>query len=57
MDDAVLGDRDGVAIIPSAVLDDVLVRAESKRASEREAHDLLKQGLSVAEVYERLNVL
>jgi regulator of RNase E activity RraA len=57
MDDAVLGDRDGVAIIPSAVLDDVLARAESKRASEREAHDLLKQGLSVAEVYDRLNVL
>jgi regulator of RNase E activity RraA len=56
-DDAVLGDLDGVVVVPKALVDEVLDRAESKRASELEAQTLLNDGVSVAEVWNRLNVL
>jgi regulator of RNase E activity RraA len=55
--DVVLGDLDGVVVVPSAVVGEVLASAESKRASELEAQSMLNQGMSVAEVYDRLKVL
>jgi regulator of RNase E activity RraA len=55
--DAVLGDLDGVVVVPSTVVGKVLDLAESKRASELEAQSMLNQGVSVAEVYDRLKVL
>jgi regulator of RNase E activity RraA len=55
--DVVLGDLDGVVVVPSAVVGEVLASAESKRASELEAQSMLNQGMTVAEVYDRLKVL
>jgi regulator of RNase E activity RraA len=55
--DIVLGDLDGVVVVPSRVVGEVVGLAESKRASELEAQGMLNQGVSVAEVYDRLKVL
>jgi regulator of RNase E activity RraA len=55
--DLVLGDLDGIIVIPHSRADEALQLAEQKRASELQAQELLDGGLSVAEVYDRLNVL
>lgn len=55
--DVVLGDLDGVVVVPSAVVGETIGLAEAKRASELEAQGMLEQGVSVAEVYDRLKVL
>lgn len=55
--DLILGDLDGLVAIPQGVAAAVLEQAERKRASELQAQHLLTEGVSVAEVYDRLNVL
>lgn len=55
--DLILGDLDGLVAIPHDVVAAVLDQAERKRAFELQAQDLLIEGISVAEVYDRLNVL
>jgi regulator of RNase E activity RraA len=55
--DLVLADLDGIVVIPRARAVEALTLAEQKRASEREAQVMLEDGVSVAEVYGRLNVL
>jgi 4-hydroxy-4-methyl-2-oxoglutarate aldolase len=55
--DLVLGDLDGIVVVPAARADEALTLAEQKRASERRAQEMLEDGVSVAEVFDRLNVL
>jgi regulator of RNase E activity RraA len=55
--DYVLGDLDGVVVIPGVAADDVLAEAEAKRSKETLARDLLADGASVADVYARHGVL
>jgi len=42
--DLVLGDDDGVVVVPQARLTDVLVRAQAKEASEAEVMRRLQEG-------------
>ena len=55
--DLVLGDLDGVVVVPSGAAEDVLVEAEAKRSKEHIAHELLADGASIADVYARHHVL
>ncbi|MFM0088864.1 hypothetical protein PQR46_18280 [Paraburkholderia sediminicola] len=45
----VLGDEDGVLVIPNEVLDTVLIQAERLTEKERLIRTELQQGLSLAE--------
>jgi regulator of RNase E activity RraA len=47
--DFVLGDEDGVLVIPAAVSDEVLEKAEAIGAKEREIRRELRSGLSLSE--------
>ena len=55
--DLVLGDLDGVVVIPRDAAEDVLVEAEAKRSKEHVALELLADGASIADVYARHHVL
>jgi 4-hydroxy-4-methyl-2-oxoglutarate aldolase len=55
--DLVIGDDDGVAIIPSAVAEEVVRLAEEKVASENLVRDRLAEGMSVAEAFRTYGVL
>jgi 4-hydroxy-4-methyl-2-oxoglutarate aldolase len=56
-DDLVLGDPDGVVIVPHAAIAATLDAAEEKTHMEQVAHELLDAGMSVAEVWKRHRVL
>ena len=51
--DVVFGDNDGVVVIPSDKLDDVLDRAQAIRAWEDEVHQWMKQGYSIDDAIAR----
>jgi 4-hydroxy-4-methyl-2-oxoglutarate aldolase len=51
--DWIVGDDDGVVVVPSAVADDVLDEAESKAATETEVRAAVRQGVLPLEAYER----
>ncbi|MDB5509922.1 MAG: hypothetical protein JWL93_2391 [Hyphomicrobiales bacterium] len=51
--DFILGDEDGVIVIPSAVLRDVLLRAESLTRKEVDIRTALRNGMSLAEALEK----
>lgn len=51
--DFVLGDEDGVIVIPSGVLGEVLLRAESLTRKEVDIRTALRNGMSLAEALER----
>jgi 4-hydroxy-4-methyl-2-oxoglutarate aldolase len=55
--DLVLGDADGVVVVPAGAAAEVLDAAAAKRASEELALGVLSAGGSAAEVWERLGVL
>jgi len=55
--DLVLGDADGVVVIPQDTAEEMLAAAEEKRDKEELARGLLAQGVSAAEVWERHRVL
>jgi 4-hydroxy-4-methyl-2-oxoglutarate aldolase len=55
--DLVLGDPDGVVVVPADAAADVLAAAEEKQAKEALARTLLTSGASAAEVWERHRVL
>lgn len=56
-EDLVLGDPDGVVVIPRSVISETLDAAEEKTQKEDLARSLLNSGVSVAEVWERHRVL
>ena len=51
--DWVVGDDDGVVVVPSAVAADVLAEAEEKAATESEIRAAVREGTSPLEAYER----
>jgi 4-hydroxy-4-methyl-2-oxoglutarate aldolase len=55
--DLVLGDYDGVVVIPSAVGEEVLSLAEEKVAGENAVRDKLAEGMPVAEVFRTYGIL
>jgi regulator of RNase E activity RraA len=51
--DWVVGDEDGVVVVPSNVASDVLAEAEAKVGTENEIRDAVRDGTSPLEAYER----
>ena len=55
--DYVLGDLDGVVVVPAAGAAEVAAAAEEKRAKERLAREMLARGSAVADVWREHGVL
>jgi len=51
--DFVLGDLDGVVIIPKALTEEVLLQAEKAMSKERRMHQALRKGMPLNEAYKR----
>ncbi len=51
--DWVVGDEDGVVVVPAAIAADVLVAAETKVTTENAIRDAVRDGMSPLEAYER----
>jgi 4-hydroxy-4-methyl-2-oxoglutarate aldolase len=51
--DWVLGDDDGVVVVPAAIAEDVLAEAEEKAATESEIRAAVRDGTAPLEAYER----
>ena len=56
-DDFIIGDEDGVVVIPAAVADKTLEEALGKVAGENTARDELAAGASMGEVFRKYNIL
>ena len=55
--DLVIGDNDGVAIVPRSAAEDVIRLAEEKVSGERLVRERLAEGMSVAEAFNTYGVL
>jgi 4-hydroxy-4-methyl-2-oxoglutarate aldolase len=55
--DLVIGDDDGVAIIPRAVAEQVIELAEDKVSGENLVRDRLAEGMPVAEAFRTYGIL
>jgi len=55
--DVIFGDRDGVVVIPKALVDEVFKRALDKATRENHTRDELLQGRTMREVYDKYGVL
>jgi regulator of RNase E activity RraA len=51
--DWVVGDDDGVVVVPAALAADVLAEAEAKAATESEIRAAVRDGMTPLEAYER----
>jgi regulator of RNase E activity RraA len=51
--DWVVGDDDGVVVVPQAIAEDVLAEAEEKAATESEIRAAVREGVLPLEAYER----
>jgi 4-hydroxy-4-methyl-2-oxoglutarate aldolase len=51
--DWIVGDRDGLVIVPAALVDDVLAEAEHKVSTENEIRDAVRAGTLPIDAYER----
>ena len=51
--DWVVGDEDGVIVVPSAIAESVLAEAETKAATESEIRVAVRDGMTPLEAYER----
>lgn len=51
--DYVVGDADGIVVVPSELLDIVLAEAEAKAATESQIRDAVRSGMPPLEAYER----
>jgi 4-hydroxy-4-methyl-2-oxoglutarate aldolase len=51
--DWVVGDDDGVVVVPAAIAEDVLAEAEQKAATESEIRAAVREGMPPLEAYER----
>jgi regulator of RNase E activity RraA len=52
-EDWVVGDEDGVVVVPAAVAADVLARAETKAGTENEIRAAVRAGMTPLDAYER----
>jgi regulator of RNase E activity RraA len=52
--DWVVGDDDGVVVVPAAIAESVLAEAEGKAATESEIRVAVREGVTPLEAYERL---
>ena len=55
--DLVLGDHDGVVVVPARVAEEVIVLAEEKVAGETLVREKLEEGMSVAEAFRSYGVI
>jgi 4-hydroxy-4-methyl-2-oxoglutarate aldolase len=55
--DIVMGDVDGVVVIPQAIADEVFARATDKVSRENRTREELRSGRLLSEVYEKYGVL
>jgi 4-hydroxy-4-methyl-2-oxoglutarate aldolase len=55
--DYLLGDQDGVVVIPAEAIEDVLRRAEAKVSKEDTSRSELERGLPINEVYQKHGTL
>jgi len=55
--DLVLGDHDGVVVVPARVAEEVIVLAEEKVAGEILVREKLEEGMSVAEAFRSYGVI
>jgi 4-hydroxy-4-methyl-2-oxoglutarate aldolase len=55
--DLVVGDRDGISVVPRSVEGSVLERALGKASDERGFHDALANGVPIWEAFDRFGVL
>jgi regulator of RNase E activity RraA len=55
--DLVLGDHDGVVIIPSALAEEIITRAEEKISSENLVRERLAEGMSVSEAFRTYGIV
>ena len=51
--DWVVGDDDGVVVVPQTIAEDVLAEAEQKAATESEIRAGVRDGMTPLEAYER----
>ena len=51
--DWIVGDDDGVVVVPAAIAEDVLVEAEAKAVTESEIRAAVRNGMAPLEAYER----
>jgi len=51
--DWIVADRDGVVVIPSAIVEDVVAEAEQKAATENEIRDAVRAGTAPLDAYEQ----
>lgn len=55
--DFLLGDEDGVVVIPSEVAGEVIQRAQEKSSGENRVRDALAAGMSVGEAFKKYGIL
>ncbi|KRA37677.1 MULTISPECIES: RraA family protein [unclassified Nocardioides] len=55
--DLVVGDEDGVVVIPAHLIEDVVTAALEKSAAESEFRTAVRQGMKPSEAFERFGVL
>lgn len=55
--DIIFGDFDGIVVIPPDRLEEVITAAHQKVTSENSSRDMLRQGATLREVYDRFGVL
>jgi len=54
--DVIVGDSDGVIVVPKAIAEDVLVRIEVRKAQEDKTRELIKSGMSAEEAAKKMGV-
>ena len=54
--DYLVADRDGIVVIPAALLDEVLARTEEVVATENEIREAVREGVSPLEAYNRYGI-
>jgi regulator of RNase E activity RraA len=55
--DVIVADKDGVAVVPARLADEVLAEALDKAGKEDQFRDAVRGGMPLLEAYERFNVL
>ena len=55
--DLVLGDHDGVVVVPTALAEEVIGLAEEKVSDESLVRERLEEGMSVAEAFQLYGVI
>jgi len=55
--DVIVADKDGVAVVPARLADEVLAEALDKAGKEDQFRDAVRDGMPLLEAYERFNVL